>query len=572
MVDLGDTHEGETPLFSERRRYKSTRTLSSLPPTVALSQRWRRELLSSTYESPLDRVNVLKGHTGCVNALSWAEDGKLLLSGGDDTTVRLWRLDESNTTTAYPYVCQSVINTGHTANIFNAQMLPGSTRIVTVAGDRQVRVFDTAGAVSQADPMGSSETHYHDCCLRVFRCHKGRTKRVVTEESSDLFMTVGEDGTVRQHDLRVPHRCSSGCPPPLVKLHREMSTLALSPLRPYQIVVAGESPYGYLFDRRHSGRFLREEWGIPPNKEDVTTCVRRFGRRSRGSGEQKGREHITGARMTSTNSHEVLLSYNSDAVYLYSTQDDAEEEPRESAVHSPNGSIVPPNAKRRKVELLAELADLDADGDLLEDTDMHDVDQEEDDDASFVDDAAEDSDESGDHSDDDEFTEEVEDMEKWGLLRGMGAGYDNVPIIYPRRRFAGACNEETVKDVNFLGPDDSYVVSGSDDGNFFVWRKATGALHGIYEGDQHVVNVIEGHPHLPVVAVSGIDTTVKLFSPVQRNSVFSRTKDAEAILKRNQESSSRSMDLGSLFLHYSLALRDTTRDSEDEDEEGCRYQ
>lgn len=147
--------------------------------------------------------------------------------------------------------------------------------------------------------------------------------------------------------------------------------------------------------------------------------------------------------------------------------------------------------------------------------------------------------------------------------------------------------------MNFLGPDDSFIVSGSDDGNFFVWRKATGALHGIYEGDQHVVNVIEGHPHLPVVAVSGIDTTVKvrlqlsvvarfeqsahifvlqLFSPVQKNSVFSRTKDAEAILKRNQESSSRSMDLGSLFLHYSLALRGSTRDSEDEDEEGCRYQ
>lgn len=138
-------------------------------------------------------------------------------------------------------------------------------------------------------------------------------------------MVTGQDGTVRQHDLRVPHRCSSGCPPPLVKLHREMSTLALSPLRPYQIVVAGESPYvrgspsflllerltplqGYLFDRRHSGRFLREEWGIPPNKEDVTTCVRRFGRRSRGSGEQKGREHITGARMASTNSHEVQFT------------------------------------------------------------------------------------------------------------------------------------------------------------------------------------------------------------------------------------------------------------------------
>lgn len=55
-----------------------------------------------------------------------------------------------------------------------------------------MRVFDTADAVGHADSMGRPETHYRDCCLRVFRCHKGRTKRVVTEESSDLFLTVGE--------------------------------------------------------------------------------------------------------------------------------------------------------------------------------------------------------------------------------------------------------------------------------------------------------------------------------------------------------------------------------------------
>ena len=32
----------------------------------------------------------------------------------------------------------------------------------------------------------------------------------------------------------------------------------------------------------------------------------------------------------------------------------------------------------------------------------------------------------------------------------------------------------------------------------------------ILEGDGSVVNVIEPHPHLPLIAVSGIDTTVKV--------------------------------------------------------------
>lgn len=65
----------------------------------------------------------------CVNALSWAHDGELLLSGGDDTTVRLWKMDSSDTEQEYPFVCRSVIRTGHSGNIFNAQLLPYSTQL-----------------------------------------------------------------------------------------------------------------------------------------------------------------------------------------------------------------------------------------------------------------------------------------------------------------------------------------------------------------------------------------------------------------------------------------------------------
>ena len=65
-----------------------------------------------------------------MNALSWAQNGSLLLSGGDDTTVRLWRMDPyADLDSDYPFVCRSVINTGHRANIFNVQMLPYSNRM-----------------------------------------------------------------------------------------------------------------------------------------------------------------------------------------------------------------------------------------------------------------------------------------------------------------------------------------------------------------------------------------------------------------------------------------------------------
>jgi WD40 repeat protein len=35
----------------------------------------------------------------------------------------------------------------------------------------------------------------------------------------------------------------------------------------------------------------------------------------------------------------------------------------------------------------------------------------------------------------------------------------------------GHCNVRTVKEVNFYGPRNEYVISGSDDGNIFIWHK-----------------------------------------------------------------------------------------------------
>lgn len=61
--------------------------------------------------------------------------------------------------------------------------------------------------------------------------------------------------------------------------------------------------------------------------------------------------------------------------------------------------------------------------------------------------------------------------------------------------------------------DDEYVVSGSDCGNFFIWNKKTTELVNILHGDDEIVNVVTGHPYEPKLAVSGIDYTVKIFSP-----------------------------------------------------------
>ncbi|KIX05382.1 uncharacterized protein Z518_06254 [Rhinocladiella mackenziei CBS 650.93] len=89
----------------------------------------------------------------------------------------------------------------------------------------------------------------------------------------------------------------------------------------------------------------------------------------------------------------------------------------------------------------------------------------------------------------------------------------DVPYSSHTKVYKGHCNTRTVKDVNYYGLNDEYVVSGSDDGNFFIWDRKTSKILNILEGDGEVVNVVQGHPYEPVIACSGIDSTVKIFGP-----------------------------------------------------------
>ncbi|XP_068490515.1 uncharacterized protein [Phaseolus vulgaris] len=79
--------------------------------------------------------------------------------------------------------------------------------------------------------------------------------------------------------------------------------------------------------------------------------------------------------------------------------------------------------------------------------------------------------------------------------------------------FKGHRNCETVKGVNFFGPKCEYVVSGSDCGRIFVWKKKGGQLIRVMEADKHVVNCIESHPHSMVLASSGIEHDIKIWTP-----------------------------------------------------------
>lgn len=68
----------------------------------------------------------------------------------------------------------------------------------------------------------------------------------------------------------------------------------------------------------------------------------------------------------------------------------------------------------------------------------------------------------------------------------------DVPCSSHTRVYRGHCNVKTVKDANFFGLNDEYVVSGSDSGHLFIWERDTCKLVNILKGDDEVVNVVQG--------------------------------------------------------------------------------
>jgi WD repeat-containing protein 42A len=82
------------------------------------------------------------------------------------------------------------------------------------------------------------------------------------------------------------------------------------------------------------------------------------------------------------------------------------------------------------------------------------------------------------------------------------------------RKYTGHRNSATVKGVNFFGPRSEFVVSGSDCGNVFIWERTSQEIVNYFHADDGgVVNVLEPHPHLPILATSGLDNDVRLWMP-----------------------------------------------------------
>jgi WD40 repeat protein/energy-coupling factor transporter ATP-binding protein EcfA2 len=120
----------------------------------------------------------LRGHEDCVNSVAFSLDGKLIISGSDDNTVRLWDIDGNP-------IGQPL--RGHEDAVNSVAISPDGKLIVSGSSDKTVRLWDIDG-----NPIGQPLRGHEDGVTSVAFSPDG--KMIVSGSSDETLQLWDIDG------------------------------------------------------------------------------------------------------------------------------------------------------------------------------------------------------------------------------------------------------------------------------------------------------------------------------------------------------------------------------------------
>lgn len=154
------------------------------------------------------------------------------------------------------------------------------------------------------------------------------------------------------------------------------------------------------------------------------------------------------------------------------------------------------------------------------------------------------------------------------------------------RQFRGHRNNDTVKGVTFVGPGDSYIATGCDTGNLFIYHTATARIAFMALGDTRgAINCIAQHPDttVPILVTSGLQWDAKVWEPTAAVPVATAEAIAR-VVSQNESDRDDAASVGGFFMSPMELLRmlvrrrlagggaedddDDTDDDDDADDEG----
>uniref|UniRef100_T1J3V2 Uncharacterized protein n=1 Tax=Strigamia maritima TaxID=126957 RepID=T1J3V2_STRMM len=294
-------------------------------PQLPIQQHHPMMVAQGNSKSVVQRLKLshkLPVHNGCVNSISWSENGEFLLSGSDDQRLCI--------TNAHTSKLQKVILTRHRTNIFSAKFLPHSDnqKVVSCSGD---------GIIIYTHLQKPEENG-----INLFNCHFGTAYKIITiPNDPNTFLSCGEDGTVRWYDLRTKLTCDKdNCRDDiLVDCHRAITAVAVNPFTPHELAVGCADSFVHIYDRRKLGTQATGNCFGTSESALMKFTVPTF----------QNKSHRITSLTYSPNAEEMLVSYSSEYLYLFGlksgikcTSDRITDESVPNAVSSIESQNLPP--------------------------------------------------------------------------------------------------------------------------------------------------------------------------------------------------------------------------------------
>lgn len=144
---LKDMNKKAPPRTNREDNYAPTANPVESPNTIDPSA---TELANATRKAKgVEPFLILRGHIGSVRSVSFSPDGKMIASGSDDKTVKIW--DAATGT-----ILRSL--RGHSATVTSVFFSPDGKTLISSGKDKTVRVWDAAtGEALQRSPGVSCE-------------------------------------------------------------------------------------------------------------------------------------------------------------------------------------------------------------------------------------------------------------------------------------------------------------------------------------------------------------------------------------------------------------------------------
>jgi hypothetical protein len=127
----------------------------------------------------------LLGHEESVNGVAYSRDGKYVVSGSWDMTVRVWNMEKG--------VCEHVLN-GHTDKVICVAISPDGTTIVSGSDDKTIRVWNLKTGV----------------CEKTLEGHTDYVRSVAISPDGTTIVSGSYDKTIRVWNLKTG-TCAKVC-------------------------------------------------------------------------------------------------------------------------------------------------------------------------------------------------------------------------------------------------------------------------------------------------------------------------------------------------------------------------